>query len=756
MSGIARQSPMTGQSLDGACPARPSTDAEVLDRLLVAAVREAVVEFDAVAGIAYLLEDNGEWLRAAVIGGTPPAVFNMPERMLLSGRRASAVACRTGRMASMGEPGVRPDDVGPVRAPYAVVSAPLVHAGHRYGALAVSRIPWRDGVLGEAQRNRLRETGESLSRELASLAARGTLIQRGSQPLIFPVFKPRSPLTEPATRWGLSDVPGSAGLSWMYQVHRLANELNSAVSPREVVEVARSRIMGTLGAQSLILTVVSDGRVWVVGHTGPASGVVRQLHGSSAVRSGVTPVTDVLRGSDPYFFPQRTDLLGAYPDAQDDGNQAWAHLPVLASGHPVGVCSLGWAEHRLFGAEAQAVMMMMAGSLGQALERTLLSEGEHALAESLQRRLLPRVLSDLPGVATTARYLPAPATAGVGGDWYDVVALPSGSIGLVIGDVEGHSVESCVVMGQLRSAVLAYVTEGHRPAAVLTRASDLLSQLEGELLATCCVVCLDPAAGTAEVALAGHPAPLTRRPDGRMKALDTLIGVPLGVPSPIPYRAFEATLSPGTLLFLYTDGLSEAHGPDAVTSAHTMLAACSTDVDHGLEGLADRLISMVPSAPERRDDVVLLLALYAGAGSHRWSRMEIQRHDLHGVKTARKFVRDCLKGWELEAAADDLELMASEVVTNALVHADSHVELRLRQYPDRIRLEVRDSDVTPPVPSSLSAREDENPQAEHGRGLLIVDALGEWGSSPSGRGKVVWCERAIPKNCDDTTAAGRP
>ncbi|WP_051371527.1 SpoIIE family protein phosphatase [Streptomyces sp. 142MFCol3.1] len=740
-------SSIVGQNTEGSArSAHPSANAEALDKLLVSAIRQAVVEFDAVAGIAYLLEDDGKWLSAAVIGGTPPAVFNMPERMSLHGPRASALACRTERTAIIGEPGVRPDDVGPVRAPYSVVAVPLADPDHRYGALAVSRIPWRDGVLGEEQRKRLREMGADLTRELAALAAGGTPIRPGRQPLIFPVFKPRSPLTEPATRWGLPDVPGSAGLSWVYQVLKLADELNSVVTPHGVVEAARSRMMGSLGAQSLIVTVVADGRLWVVGHSGPASKVVRQLHGSSAVKNRATPVADVMRGSDPYFFPQRSDLHRAYPDAEDDGNQAWAHLPMRASGHPVGVCSLGWAEHRLFGAEAQAVMMMMADSLGQALERTLLSEGEHALAESLQRRLLPRALSDLPEVVTTARYLPAPS-GNSGGDWYDVVALPTGGIGLIIGDVEGHSIESCVVMGQMRSAVLAYVSEGHRPEAVLTRASTMLSQLESELMATCCVVYLNPADGTAEVALAGHPAPLIRGPDGCIETLDSLIGVPLGVPSPVPYQAFEETLSAGTVLFLYTDGLSKAHGPDVVTSAGRMLASASQNAaDHCLEDLADRLTSMVPSPPERRDDVALLFALCTDTGpQHRANRMEIQRHDLHGVKAAREFVRDCLKSWNLEALTDDLQLMASEVVTNALTHADSYVELRLRLFPDRIRLEVRDTDVTPPLPSSLSACEEENAQAEHGRGLIIVDALGEWGSSPSGRGKVVWCELAVPR-----------
>lgn len=149
----------------------------------------------------------------------------------------------------------------------------------------------------------------------------------------------------------------------------------------------------------------------------------------------------------------------------------------------------------------------------------------------------------------------------------------------MIGDVEGHSIESCLVMGQMRSAVLAYVSEGHRPEAVLTRASNMLSHLESELLATCCVVYLDSVDGTAEVALAGHPAPLIRGPDGGIETLDTLIGVPLGVPSPVPYQPFEATLSAGTVLFLYTDGLSKTHGPDVVTDAGRMLASASQKAD---------------------------------------------------------------------------------------------------------------------------------------------------------------------------------
>jgi anti-sigma regulatory factor (Ser/Thr protein kinase) len=134
--------------------------------------------------------------------------------------------------------------------------------------------------------------------------------------------------------------------------------------------------------------------------------------------------------------------------------------------------------------------------------------------------------------------------------------------------------------------------------------------------------------------------------------------------------------------------------------------------------------------------------------------MEIQRHDLHGVRATRKFVRDSLRVWGLDTVVDDLELMASEVVTNALIHADSHVDLRLREYPGRVRMEVRDSDASPPVPSAISAAEEEKAQSEHGRGLIIVDSIASaWGTSPNGRGKTVWLEIPTPSAHGDPNTA---
>ena len=164
--------------------------------------------------------------------------------------------------------------------------------------------------------------------------------------------------------------------------------------------------------------------------------------------------------------------------------------------------------------------------------------------------------------------------------------------------------------------------------------------------------------------------------------------------------------------------------------------------------MADRLIAEEAGPHQRRDDAVLLLARYEGAGVEgvtRTGSLHIQRRDLHGVKAARSFVEQRLRSWGLAEMSDDLELMVSEIVTNAIIHAGSDVDVRLRAYTDRVRLEVRDSDSNPPVPSPLSLSEEGNAEAEHGRGLLIVEALaGLWNSSPNGRGKTVSLDVPIP------------
>jgi serine phosphatase RsbU (regulator of sigma subunit)/anti-sigma regulatory factor (Ser/Thr protein kinase) len=474
---------------------------------------------------------------------------------------------------------------------------------------------------------------------------------------------------------------------------------------------------------------------------------VRRMHGSGAVRSGATPIADVVRGTVPYLYPDHESLLEAYPEVRTDGGGAMAYLPMTGSAGVVGVCCLGWAEPRRFGAEAVDVMMMAATHLAQAFERTRLVENEHTAAEALQRKLMPRRVPEVPGVTVAARYVPGTPTAGVGGDWYDVVPLPQGRIVLLVGDVEGHGVESSAVMGQLRTALLASVLALHErgPTAVLIHADELLHRLDTDLMATCCVVCLDTSAGIAQVANAGHPAPLARHPDGRITILNDSVGPPLGLPIPAPASAevFEVSLEPGALLLLHSNGIAGAADPDAVTSAHGKLTAALDSAQDSVDKVVDRLAQMAPAPLQ--DDVIILAAEYQGGDAEARPdirRVEIQRHDLRGVQTARRVMESCLGAWNLTSVTDTADLVLSELVTNALIHADSDVDVRFPRYPDHVRLEVLDYDVHPPIPSMLSMRDDEeNARAENGRGLALMDALGmDWGTSRTAGGKTVWAE----------------
>ncbi|MET7694408.1 ATP-binding SpoIIE family protein phosphatase [Streptomyces sp. NPDC005483] len=477
--------------------------------------------------------------------------------------------------------------------------------------------------------------------------------------------------------------------------------------------------------------------------------LVRELHGT-ALHTG-TLAARALRGRalfdpggpGPHDDPQDVPSAAAYLPLV--GSRHVEDLPMAEAGPVLGMCCLSFDGPRSFSPEERAFLTMMAGRLGSTVQRIELSAGRQALAEVMQKRLLPATLAEVPRLSATTRYRPARTAGGAGGDWYDLLAMPDGRVALVLGDVEGHTLESAAVMGQLRTAVVAYVTEGHGPAALLERTDRLLSRLGTELLATCCVVALDTETGTAEVALAGHPAPLAQMSDGTVHRLWAPPNVPLGLHTRGPYGSREHTVPPGTVLVLYSDGLHERDRDDVRTRLDGFGPPAGTDLEH----LADGLLR---DTSDGRDDAALLLARYEGADGGqvpRVARMHIHRRDLRGVREARGFVHTCLYDWDLAELSDDLVLIASELVTNALIHAGSDVDLRLRVSGDRVRLEVRDSDSDPPIPTAYSLTDEGSARAEHGRGLYLVDALAHtWNTSPSGRGKTVWLEMDIPRTVD--------
>jgi serine phosphatase RsbU (regulator of sigma subunit) len=286
---------------------------------------------------------------------------------------------------------------------------------------------------------------------------------------------------------------------------------------------------------------------------------------------------------------------------------AWAYLPLIASGRPVGTCVLSYAEPHVFPADERAVLTSLSGLIAQALERALLYDAKHQLAHGLQAALLPHSLPSLPLIEAAARYLPATQGMDIGGDFYDLVPTHGGAAA-VIGDVQGHNVTAAGLMGQLRTAVRAYTTVGQAPEEVMRSTNRLLFDLGTELFASCLYMRLDPEREVAVMARAGHPPPLLRRPDGKVRVLDLAGGPLLGIDASATYPTTEVPLAPGSVLALYTDGLIESPGVDIEDALADLGRRLAETGDQPLDALADSLVRHGATASqERLDDVALLL-----------------------------------------------------------------------------------------------------------------------------------------------------
>ncbi|RAJ44875.1 serine phosphatase RsbU (regulator of sigma subunit) [Kitasatospora sp. SolWspMP-SS2h] len=401
-----------------------------------------------------------------------------------------------------------------------------------------------------------------------------------------------------------------ASLGGVYHLLQLASALTEAVTVREVADAVAEQILPGFGGQELALYLARGGRMHLVAETGYPAGFLDPFEGTP-IRARL-PGTEVFTTGAPIFFESGNELSAAYPGIPRDEMAAWAFLPLIASGHPVGSLILGFDRPRVFTSEDRSVLTALGGLIAQALERARLYDAESAVARGLQQALLPHRLPAVPGLDITARYLPGTRGMEIGGDWYDVLPTPDGGVVLIIGDVEGHSVKAAALMGQLRSAVRAFASGDDPVETVARRTNHLLVDLDAGLLASCCLLRLDPATRTLHVVRAGHPPPLLRAPDGRTTVLDLDGGPLLGIDDGLDFPATEIRLPPGATLVLYTDGLVEsAAAPlaEGIDRLRTTLAHAPTSA---LEPLADLLLGQARHDGHRADDTAVLIARLTG------------------------------------------------------------------------------------------------------------------------------------------------
>ncbi|MCX5214431.1 SpoIIE family protein phosphatase [Kitasatospora sp. NBC_00240] len=397
------------------------------------------------------------------------------------------------------------------------------------------------------------------------------------------------------------------GIGSTYHLLQLASALTEAVSVKEVCQAVGEQILPAFGGQQLAIYTAREKRLHLVSQTGYPDGFLDPFEGTPMGTR--LPGVDALSTGTPIFFESVHQLSAAYPGIPLDEMRSWAFLPLIASGHPVGSCILGFDEPKSFSSEERGLLTALGGFIAQALERARLYDAEFALARGLQQALLPHRLPRIEAVRIVARYLPGTQGMEIGGDWYDAISTSCGAC-LVIGDVEGHNVGAAATMGQLRSAVRAFASGGDPPGEVLRRTNRLMVDLDPGLLASCCLIYLEPETGHACAARAGHLPPLLRHPDGQTEALHLPGGPLLGIDNQAEFPVTELDLAPGSILALYTDGLVEEPGSaidEGVDRLRTTLAHAEAAT---LDELADRLLLDARRSTHRADDVALLLAAY--------------------------------------------------------------------------------------------------------------------------------------------------
>ncbi|WP_441246734.1 SpoIIE family protein phosphatase [Kitasatospora sp. McL0602] len=539
-------------------------------------------------------------------------------------------------------------------------------------------------------------------------------------------------------------------------IKEAARALSEAVTVRDVARVFTELPLPGLPPDGLVLTSLEAGRLHVLGASGYTSEHMHPFHRAPLPPSH--PAAEAVRARVPVFIGSREEYRDRYPEAwpqlaASGPRSAWAFLPLVASGRVIGVCVVSFDDERDLDTDERTLLSTLGGLVAQSLARARLHDAEHELAAGLQRVMLPRTVPSVPGVTTAVRYLAAGSGLQIGGDWYDVVPLPGGHVGLVIGDVQGHDVHAAGIMGQLRIALRAYAAEGHPPAAVMARASRFLADLDTDHFATCTYAEVNVDYGVVYAVRAGHLDPVVRRSDGTSAIVQVAGGLPLGIAPDEEYRVTRFSLDPGETVVLCTDGLVEARGMDLDTGFARLCEAVARELpargesaQDPIDVLADRIASQAADSTEREDDIALLLLRWdgpAGGLAAQQLRRRIGQADLARISELRGELRDALRRWGVPDLVDTAELLASELVTNAIRHTDRDAMFTARLYREpatpgaRLRIEVEDeSDLWP-------TRRTPGEQASSGRGLMLVEALAEaWGVEPRGTGKRMWFELA--------------
>ncbi|GGJ38978.1 SpoIIE family protein phosphatase [Streptomyces brasiliensis] len=563
----------------------------------------------------------------------------------------------------------------------------------------------------------------------------------------------------------------------------LVNEAGSSVgstldvlrTAQELADFAVPRFADFVAVDLLEPVLSSEGQgTWLSDAGPPSAQPLMRRAGLMSVREGspeavaqvgdlvdfVPPPHDVTRliDSDPIFIPimdpdDRAWEAGRHdraPGIREFGLHSLIAVPMRARNTVLGLTTfMRSANPAAFQQDDVLLARELVARAALCVDNARRYTREHTAAITLQRSLLPHALSGGTALEVASSYLPADATGGVGGDWFDVIPLSGARVGLVVGDVVGHGIAAAATMGRLRTAVQTLADMEMPPDELLAHLDDLVLRLSegasgtpdpGEsatsfLGATCLYAVYDPVTRRCTMARAGHPPPIVVAPDGRVSFPELPAGPPLGLGG-VPFEAAEIELAEDSLLGLYTNGLVE--GPDhdmetGLARLGALLARPGRDLDERCAAAVRQLIP-VPQP----DDIALLLARTHVLGPDRVVSWDVPV-DPAAVADLRTRATEQVVAWGCPELAMTTELIVSELVTNAIRYATPPIRLRVI-HDSRLTCEVADASST--APRLRHARSTD----EGGRGLFLVAQLAHrWGARYEGGGKVIWAEQEIPE-----------
>ncbi|WP_062429989.1 ATP-binding SpoIIE family protein phosphatase [Herbidospora daliensis] len=398
-------------------------------------------------------------------------------------------------------------------------------------------------------------------------------------------------------------------------------------------------------------------------------------------------------------------------------------VPLRAYGEAIGCAVLARDRERdAFDHDDVLVIGQLAVPVALTIFHGRLHRQQLETLEILQRGIRPGQPPSLPGLEIAFRY--QPAAARVGGDWFDVIPLPGSRVALVVGDVMGHGLDAAAIMGQLRIAVQTLASLDLPAEQVLQSLDEMAQRLAAQTITTCVYCVYDPVLRRCTIASAGHLPPVLVSADGKAEVLQPPAGTPIGL-GRNAFETVEIAADDDSVLVLYTDGLVEERGEDIGVGVERLRRGLA-----GVRPLEEVCASVVPAAP-MRDDVTMLAIRFTGIPSDDVAQWLLEPQ-AQTPSRVRGLVRRTLAAWGLHTLIPTAELLASELVTNAVRATARPITVRLLR-TDHLLCEVSDDDHRMPRLREPGRFDDE------GRGLFVVNQLADrWGTSRVAGGKTVW------------------